>query len=270
VRLRLPRYELTRCEEILTDAQTGRAYTFADVRHVAHEFGKGLKARWAWKKGDVLALFTPNSIDTPVVSLGAIWAGGVVTPANPLYTVDELTFQLRDSKAKGLVTQVSCLDVAVQAAKKAGIPDNRIILLGDKRDPAGKYRHFCSIRSTSYTGWYAKSSIDAKNDLAAIVYSSGTTGLPKGVCLTHTNLVANLMQFVYVEGPFLQPHGGADGLGDKLLGVLPVFHIYVSPCLSPPVLKLRFQILTAPWPGSLMQLSWSRILRIPVDYDGKV
>lgn len=212
----------------MTDSETGRTYTYGGLKHASHEFGKGLKARWGWKKGDVLALYTPNSVDTAIVTLGAIWAGGIVSPANPLYTADELTFQLKDSKAKGIVTQKAFLGIAREAAKKAGIPENRIILIGDRRDETGKFRHFCSIRSTSYTGWYAKAKIDPKKDLVFLVYSSGTTGLPKGVCLTHHNIVANLVQFSYVDARHFVPFGGPDGKGDKQLGVLPFFHIYVS------------------------------------------
>ena len=212
----------------MTDAETGRTYTFSGLKHASHEFGKGLKARWGWKKGDVLALYTPNSIDSAVVTLGAIWAGGIVSPANPLYTVDELAFQLKDSNAKGLVTQRPFLEAARNAAKSAGIPENRIILIGDRRDETGKFRHFCSIRSTSYTGWYAKARIDPKKDLALLVYSSGTTGIPKGVCLSHYNIVANLVQYSYMDGRHYLPFGGIDGKGDKQLGAIPLFHIYVS------------------------------------------
>ncbi|KAK3362223.1 hypothetical protein B0T25DRAFT_442971 [Lasiosphaeria hispida] len=213
-------------KEIVTCGDTGRTYSWADLRSASIEFGKGLKALWQWKKGHVLALYTPNSVDTPIVTLGATWAGGVVSPANPLYTVDELAFQLKDSGAKALVTQAPFLKTALEAAARAGIPENRIILVGDRRDASGKFKHFCSIRSTSYTGRYAKTNISPKHDLAFLVYSSGTTGMPKGVCLTHYNMVANVLQMQYVEGSQWLPYGGYDGKGDKQLGVLPFFHIY--------------------------------------------
>ncbi len=84
-----------------------------------------------------------------------------LSPANPAYTAKELTFQLKDSGAKALVTQRQCLNVALEAAKNAGIPESRIILIGDERDGGGKDRlkHFCSIRSTSYTGRYARARV---------------------------------------------------------------------------------------------------------------
>jgi len=218
-------------KEIMTCSETGRTYSWADLRSASIEFGKGLRALWKWKKGDVLALYTPNSIDTPIVTLGAIWAGGIVSPANPLYTVEELSFQLKDSGAKAIVTQKPYLKIAVEAAHKVGIPENRIILIGSSQDISRRHRHFTSIQSTGYTGQYAKTPIRPKEDLAFLVYSSGTTGLPKGVCLTHHNIVANILQAEYVEGSQWAPHGGYDGKGEKQLGVLPFFHIYGLTCV---------------------------------------
>ncbi|KAB5580725.1 hypothetical protein GE09DRAFT_1083362 [Coniochaeta sp. 2T2.1] len=215
---------------IFTDPVTGRSHSHASLQSLATDFGKGLKARWRWQKGDVLALYTPNSIDTAVVTMGALWAGGVVSPANPLYTVDELAWQLKDCGAKALVTQARYLDAAREACRRVGIKERRIILVGDERDPTGKARWYGSIRGTSYTGWYARTKVDPKSDLAFLVYSSGTTGLPKGVCLTHANMVANLLQFAHMEGHTFHPTGGRDGNGDRQLGLLPLFHIYGLMC----------------------------------------
>ncbi|KAL1877094.1 hypothetical protein VTK73DRAFT_8902 [Phialemonium thermophilum] len=219
-------------KEIFTEAETDRTYTYSHLRNAAYDFGRGLRELWGWKKGQVLVIYTPNSIDTAVVTLGALWAGGVISPANPLYTVEELTFQLKNSKAKALVTQRPFLDVACQAARNAGIPENRIILVGNnKGDISGPFRHFSNIRGNGADRWRPDVEINAKDDLAFVVYSSGTTGLPKGVCLTHRNMVANVVQFSYVDGSEYRPYGGLDGKGDKLLGVLPLFHIYGLTCL---------------------------------------
>ncbi|KAL9612657.1 MAG: hypothetical protein Q9204_008945, partial [Flavoplaca sp. TL-2023a] len=132
---------------IFLDPETRRSYTYAQVKNTAIEFGKGLKSVWEWQKGHVLALFTPNSIDTPSVLWGCHWAGGIVSPANPAYTVDELAFQLKDSGAKALVTQRALLPTATKAAKQVGIPEDRIILLGDERDESMRFKHFQSIRN---------------------------------------------------------------------------------------------------------------------------
>lgn len=173
---------------------------------------------------------TNTNSQTPILTLGALWAGGIISPANPLYTVDELAFQLANSGARGLVTQPANLPTALAAAQKANLPLNRIILLGPHRDPSNRIAHFSSIRSTASPIHHPRPPITPQTDLAFLVYSSGTTGLPKGVCLTHHNMVANILQASYVEGSQWRSRGGADGRGDKQLGVLPFFHIYGLTC----------------------------------------
>ncbi|KAM3077593.1 hypothetical protein ACMFMG_006929 [Clarireedia jacksonii] len=214
---------------IYTDAETSRSYTYAQVRDTAIEFGKGLKAVWEWQKGDVLALYTPNCIDTPAVLWGAHWAGGIVSPANPGYTVDELAFQLKDSGAKALVTQKPFLKSAQEACRKVGIPDDRIILVGDERDETSKFKHFTNIRNLSGATRYRRTKMKPK-DLAFLVYSSGTTGHPKGVMLSHGNIVANTLMLDLAEN-HLSWEGGKDGKGDKVMAVLPFFHIYGLTCI---------------------------------------
>ncbi|KLJ10674.1 hypothetical protein EMPG_13948 [Blastomyces silverae] len=210
---------------IFQDADTLRSYTYAEVKSTALEFGMGLKAAWDWQKGDVLAIISPNSIDMPPVIWGTHWAGGIVSPANPAYTVDELAFQLKGVKAKALVTQLALLPTATAAAKRAGIPEDRIILLGDARDPSAKFKHFTSVRNISKATRYRKTRIDPAKDLAFLSFSSGTTGMPKGVMLSHRNIVSNIMQFTAGEA------GNLSWEGDKVLAFLPFFHIYGLTCL---------------------------------------
>lgn len=120
-----------------------------------------------------MALYTPNCIDTPAVTWGTHFAGGVVSPANPGYTADELAFQLKDSGAKALATQLAQLDIAKQAAKKVGIPEDRICLIGDEKDPAGRIKHFSSVRNISGTQRFRRAKVNPDRDLAFLVYSSG-------------------------------------------------------------------------------------------------
>lgn len=180
----------------------------------------------SWKKGDVLALFTPNSIDTPVVTWGTHWAGGVISPANPAYTAEELAFQLKTSGAKALATHLSVLPVAKEAAKMVGISEDRLMLIGDERDPDARIKHFTSVRNISGTTRFRKTKLDPAKDLAFLVFSSGTTGVPKGVMLSHRNIVANILQLKAGDGGQLSWNGNADGKGDRVLAFLPFYHIY--------------------------------------------
>ncbi|KAI9814868.1 MAG: hypothetical protein M1832_005670 [Thelocarpon impressellum] len=182
------------------------------------------------RKGDVLAFFTPNCIDTPALTWGCHWAAGVVSPANPAYTVDELAFQLKDAGARAIVTQLPFIATAREAASRVGIPDDRIILLGDERDQSMNFKHFTAIRDTSGAAFHRRTKADPRKDLAFLVYSSGTTGHPKGVMLNHRNIVANVLQLNAGEAENLTWNGGPDGEGDKTLAFLPFFHIYGLNC----------------------------------------
>ncbi|KAJ5559661.1 hypothetical protein N7513_002060 [Penicillium frequentans] len=225
------------------DAETKRHYTYKTLKDASLEFGKGLKATYDWKKGDVLALFTPNSIDTPVLTWGTLWAGGVVSPANPAYTAEELAFQLKNSGAKVLATQPAVLSVAKEAAKKAGIREDHIILLGDQRDPEARFKHFTSVLNISRATRYRKQKISPESDVAFLVYSSGTTGVPKGVMLSHRNIVSNIMQQVAGEGGNLSWNGGPDGKGDRVLAFLPFYHIYGLTCLITQALYKGYHLI---------------------------
>ncbi|OCL08295.1 4-coumarate-CoA ligase-like protein [Glonium stellatum] len=231
---------------IYHDPYTKRSYTYAQVKSTAIDFGKGLKALWDWQKGDVLALFTPNCIDTPAITWGCHWAGGILSPANPGYTVDELAFQLKDCGAKAVVTQLPFYETAKKAAAKAGVPENRIIIIGDQRDPEGTIKHFTSIRNLSGTSRYRKARINPEEDLAFLVYSSGTTGHPKGVMLTHRNIVANVLMLKAGESGNLKWNNGPNGEGDKILAFLPFFHIYGLTCLIHQSLYSGLMIVVMP------------------------
>jgi acyl-CoA synthetase (AMP-forming)/AMP-acid ligase II len=203
---------------LFVDVATGRRLTFDQIRTSAKKFGKGLQDQWGWLKGDVMATVSPNTIDLVPATFGALRVGGVICPLNFMYTVDELVSQLRSSKAKGLITNTACLKAVREAASIVGLPLDRILLVGDQ-DPNANISHFSSLRGTS--AQTETISINPEEDLAYLVYSSGTTGLPKGVMLTHANIVANSLQMVAAEGPDI-----THWEKDRSLGFLPMYHIY--------------------------------------------
>ncbi|KFZ10893.1 hypothetical protein V502_07856 [Pseudogymnoascus sp. VKM F-4520 (FW-2644)] len=222
--------------QIFRDGLTDRAYNFGEVRKLAEDFGKGLRSKYDWQKGDVMAISSLSDIDMTPIIFGALWAGGTISTANPGYTAGELSHQLRDSGAKCVVTHYSNIETVKHACSAVGIAENHIIILGDKRDPTGKIKHWTNVRNISNTTRYATRKFDPKNDAAFLVYSSGTTGKPKGVKLSHYNITSNILQLQVAEGYNLtwdgsqttrdipKPEPGSGG--DKILACLPFFHIY--------------------------------------------
>lgn len=205
---------------IYSSCNSSRKYTWSEVNSAATTFGEGLRNLWDWQKADVLAIYAPNDVDFGPLVYGVFFAGGIVTPANPAYSVDELAFQLSNSGAKAIATTTPFLQNAIKAARKSDIPDDRIILIGAERDETMKYKPWTSIRKTSGSTRYRRRKMDSDKDLAFLAYSSGTTGLPKGVMLSHRNIIADVLLITGAVG-----HWYSSGK-DKILGVLPFFHIY--------------------------------------------
>ncbi|EXJ64853.1 hypothetical protein A1O7_01192 [Cladophialophora yegresii CBS 114405] len=228
-----PEREFPEDHVVFVDVAAQKQQSVRDVREAATRFGQGICQQWHWQKGDVLALFSPNSTDIAVVTFGTLWAGGVVCPFNNLYTVGGLVSQLKSSQAKALVTHVACLEVAREAALLVGLPLDRVILLGP-RGPKERFRHYSDVQARASTAdvLLQRVQIDPKEDLAFLVYSSGTTGLPKGVMLTHENIVANLLQAAVMDAQ--QMHWSKD----STIGFLPMYHIYgIAVLLLQPVFR---------------------------------
>lgn len=174
---------------LFIDCDTGRAWTFAQIRAASVAFGQGLKHALGWAKGDVLATYAPNDVDTPVVNLGLHWAGGVATPANPTSTVGELARQLADSGAKALVTCAALLGPARDAARRVGLPLRNILLLGRDRDASGVHRHWTDLTAAAAPLVPAKTPVDPARDLAFLVYSSVSCDLVGQERLRHWLLI---------------------------------------------------------------------------------
>lgn len=192
----------------LIDGATGQVTTYAAFAAQVRAAAAGLAAR-GFRRGDVLALLCPNMPEFAVALHAALLLGGVVTPANPLFKLDELLTQLRDSGARWLVTTPPFDGTALAALAKGALDE--VFVIGGI-DAAGT-----PFETLLETGRPVPSVQIDPESTAVLPYSSGTAGLPKGVRLTHHNLVANLVQLAAVEP--ITPD-------DVLIGMLPFFHIY--------------------------------------------
>ena len=205
------RYVAEKSEQpALIDGPTGRTLTYQDLSQQVDRFAAGLH-QTGFGKGDVCALFFPNCPEYAVVFLGVARLGGINTTVNSLYSSAELIHQFKDSGAKVLITIPQFLDRALPAAQECGITE--IYVLGES-DAEG-VKPVAGLLSND--GQCPEVDIDPDKDLVALPYSSGTTGLAKGVMLTHKNLIANMV--LACEMNTIYPT-------DRLIGVLPFFHIY--------------------------------------------
>ena len=193
----------------LIEGPTGRTITFAQLAESIRRVAANLAQR-GFKQGEVFGVLSPNIPEYAIILHAVASLGGIATTINPLYTAREIADQLKDSNARFLVTLPLCLDKVTVAAMEAGVEE--VFVFGDAEGATP----FSSLLAENDTP-LPEVEINPKEDLVVLPYSSGTTGLPKGVMLTHYNLVANLKQ---IEGMdyFLDT--------DTLICCLPMFHIY--------------------------------------------
>ena len=191
----------------IVEAGSGRSYPYGQLAAGVNRLAAGLDAR-GFGKGDVLAIMSPNLPEYPIAFHGVATTGGINTTLNPLYTADEIAFQLRDSRARYLLTVPPLMEKAQAAAAQSDVQE--IIVFGEAEGATP----FAALMGA---GAPPQPAIDPAEDLVALPYSSGTTGFSKGVMLTHRNLVANLAQAGAVQDI---------GEDEKIIAVLPFFHIY--------------------------------------------
>lgn len=209
---------------VLIDGPTGREMTAGVLEDGIRRLAGGLKARGIGK-GDVVAVLAPNCPDYAVVFHGVAFAGATVTTINPTYTASEVAHQLEDSGARLLVTVPVLLDTAQSATG-----DVEIAVIGAAEGAT-------PLSDLMGEPLSAQVPVEAALDVAVLPYSSGTTGLPKGVRLTHRNLVANVDQSLTVIG--------CDA-GEWTVGFLPFFHIYGQTVLMNMHLAAGAGVITMP------------------------
>ncbi|XP_059482016.1 probable 4-coumarate--CoA ligase 1 [Neocloeon triangulifer] len=218
----------------MTCGLTGKSFTYGQMYATFDKFSINLPAIFGLKQGDVVGLVLPNMPEYAVTFYGCLSAGLVVSPANPLYTADELLKQFTDAKVRLVVTIPELADRVKEALGKMPAGGAPMVLTDGAKCDSKETFAFEEILSKQVKGAnrLAKPGPEA---LAVLPYSSGTTGVPKGVVITHRNMVAGLVIANHAEA--IADNGeNSDGL-DSTLAVIPFYHIYgaviiVGSCLS--------------------------------------
>ena len=195
----------------LVDSSSGRRFTYAEYGETIEQLARGLVAA-GLRPGEIVAVCLPNSWEFAVTYHAATLAGGFPTPMNPMYREREIRFQLQNSGAAFFVTDAPM----IQGVNLAGLPSLRRVFT--TRTVAPGADDFADLlKPVTATVPAPTQAADAA--LAALPYSSGTTGLPKGVMLSHFNLLANVEQV-------LAPDAGGFTPDDVMFCFLPLYHIY--------------------------------------------
>jgi acyl-CoA synthetase (AMP-forming)/AMP-acid ligase II len=192
----------------LIDSASGRTLSYRELADVVDRAAAGLAGAGV-AKGDVLALCTPNCPEFAIAYYAAAALGAVITTLNPLATGRDMAHQLEHAGARWLVTTAAIFEEKGRdAASTAGVRRTFVVGEADGATP------WASVLDGSHRAPAVEFGPD---DVALLPYSSGTTGLPKGVVLTHRNLVASLCQTLAAQEV---------GEGDVVVAVLPMFHVY--------------------------------------------
>ncbi|OAY52587.1 4-coumarate:CoA ligase 1 [Manihot esculenta] len=226
----------------LINGATGDIYTYAEVELTGRRVASGLN-KLGVKQGDVIMLLLHNSPQFVLSFLGASFRGAIATAANPFFTPAEIAKQAKASNTKLIITQAAYAEKVKDLARDHGI---KVLCIDSAPDGC---LHFSELSEADERDMPDVNI--SSEDVVALPYSSGTTGLPKGVMLTHKGLVTSVAQQVDGENPNLYFHSE-----DVILCVLPMFHIYALNSIMLCGLRVGAAILIMPKfdIGALLQL----------------
>ncbi|KAF7862640.1 hypothetical protein EAF04_007513 [Stromatinia cepivora] len=216
---------------------TGKTYTVAEQAQRVEHLAKALSKELGWQPNTgtewdkVMGVFSLNTIDFMTLAYAVHELGGVVSPANAQYSAAELEFQLKSSGSKALFTCIPLLETALQAAKAAGIKNGQIYILdmpkaftGDKKVPFKTADDLISAgEKLPKLEPLRMEKGQAARQTAYLCYSSGTSGLPKGVMVSHQNVMSNILQIKTYEKNYRDEWNKNT---EVALGLLPLSHIY--------------------------------------------
>ena len=215
----------------IVDPSCNRRITYAEYGELVESLARGFVSA-GLKSGEVVAIYLANCWEFCTTYHAATLAGAIPTLLNPSYREREVRYQLENSGAAMLVTDGPC----IQGINLSGLPNLRQVYT--TRGMASGTSSFASLfHPVSAT--LRKPDEPSDQTLAALPYSSGTTGLPKGVMLSHLNLVANVYQLI-------APNGAQLSADDVILCFLPLYHIYGLNVVLNPALILGSTLVLMP------------------------
>ncbi|KAJ1667421.1 hypothetical protein IW140_000866 [Coemansia sp. RSA 1813] len=221
---------------LFVDSSTGDSLTIGQVQSMTRRFATGLRNKCNIRAGDTVAIVARNSMNFPIAAYGVVTTGAICTPANPSYTPSELAHQLTDSQCKIVIVGDGAKDTVTAALKLVPQKVEHVLMMDETKSLCSQsiFEIMGSEDDEEDTVTAALFSAsgrpsDIANAPAYLCYSSGTTGKPKGVLLTHRNMVANAMQINGLKQ--LDEPLAADSVASKqgyetFLGLAPFCHAY--------------------------------------------
>jgi len=224
----------------IIDSETGVTQSYGQLIADSIDVAKGLKALGC-RERDVVLIISSNNYYFPTAIYGAFRAGLAISTCNPMYVLQEIVHQLEDCQATAILAHPSCAALVARAAAQVGLSTDKIIVMPDMEDmskllgaltkeikDAGTFRTVHGLidlgRKTNaavQTGWVNAKPGEMEKRLGYLIYSSGTTGKPKGVMLSHANVLTSQMQLERLDGntDYREFH-------TRTAGVVPMYHIF--------------------------------------------
>ncbi|KAF7625436.1 putative 4-coumarate-CoA ligase [Aspergillus flavus] len=265
-----PTHPLSKTHRCFSEAARPDTHYFTthDFRLWSKRFAAGLR-KAGLQPGDRVLLFSGNDLFFPVVFMGIIMAGGIFSGANPTYVARELAYQLQDSGATYLICADGSLDTGIEAAQVAGLSRDRVFVFNNAIfDGRGEGKMGCrywgelvaSAEEGSQFEWDDLSTPEKANRTLALNYSSGTTGRPKGVEISHKNYCANMLQAN--QSFYLNPDWKARNARARFLCFLPMYHAMAQNIFIANALKREVPVYIMPKFDFIKMLEYTEKFRI--------
>jgi acyl-CoA synthetase (AMP-forming)/AMP-acid ligase II len=203
-----------------TNAATKERIDWAQAAEFSTYISTALVKEFGLKEGETVSLFSQNTVWYPIAMFSTLRVGGKVSGASPAYNIEEMTFALKTADARFLMTTPQSLHVAKAAADAAGLPSRNVILLEGQLEGYTNVQDLIRIgksygKEGQVPNYQFPAGTKSKDVCGFLSFSSGTTGLPKAVMISHQNVIAQCLQIQQITP---ESH-------KKIMAVLPLFHI---------------------------------------------